>query len=116
VAEALTGAGAESLACAHLESAGLQLLQRNYRCARGEIDLIMQEGDTLVFVEVRFRKSSRFGSAAESVTTQKRARIEAAAAHFLTAVAARNPCRFDVVAINGQPPQVDWLRDAFRAG
>ena len=116
VTEPLSGAQAETLACTHLERAGLRLLQRNYRCQPGEIDLVMQDANTLVFVEVRYRRSDRFGSAAESVTAVKRRRLEAAAAHYLAATAARNPCRFDVVTLSGQPPRIDWLRDAFQAG
>jgi putative endonuclease len=114
-AEPITGAQAEALACQHLERAGLRLLERNYRCPPGEIDLVMQDGNTLVFVEVRYRKRDRFGSAAESVTAVKRGRLEAAAAHYLAATGARNPCRFDVVTLSGQPPRLDWLRDAFQA-
>ena len=116
VAEPLSGAQAEALACAHLERAGLRLVTRNYRCPPGEIDLIMRDGDTLVFVEVRYRKTDRFGSAAESVTAVKRGRLEAAASHYLAATTARNPCRFDVVTLSGRPPRLDWLRDAFQAG
>ena len=114
VAEALTGAQAEQLACAHLEAAGLSVIQRNYRCPPGEIDLIMNDGDTLVFVEVRYRQSDRFGSAAESVTPTKRARLEAAALHFLAKHAINRPCRFDVVALSGTPARMAWHRDAFQ--
>ncbi|MCK7580283.1 MAG: YraN family protein [Chromatiales bacterium] len=107
------GAHAEALARAHLEHAGLKLVERNYRCPRGEIDLIMADGDTLVFVEVRFRRSPAFGSAAESVDARKRTRIIAAARHYLLAHPADRPCRFDVVAADGSAP-IAWLRDAFR--
>ncbi|HJX17417.1 MAG TPA: YraN family protein, partial [Acidiferrobacterales bacterium] len=64
MAEPLSGAQAEALACAHLERAGLRLLTRNYRCPQGEIDLVMDDRDTLVFVEVRYRRSNTFGTPA----------------------------------------------------
>lgn len=108
------GAAAEALARAHLERAGLRLVERNYRCPRGEIDLVMADGESLVFVEVRYRSSPRFGSAAESVDARKRARLIAAAGHYLLTRAADRPCRFDVVAADGETG-VEWLRDAFRA-
>ena len=115
--ESLSGHDAESLACARLEQAGLRLLCRNYRCPRGEIDLVMDDRGTLVFVEVRYRRSSTFGSAAESVDQRKQQRLLAAAQHYLLHSQRDNPCRFDVVAINGAAnPQLDWLRDAFRPG
>lgn len=107
------GALAEERARTHLERAGLKLVTRNYRCPRGELDLVMADGDTLVFVEVRYRASRAFGSAAESVDARKRARLIAAAEHYLLAHPGDRPCRFDVVAANGTAA-VEWLRDAFR--
>jgi putative endonuclease len=110
------GAAQETLALAHLEAAGLQLLARNVASRVGELDLVMQDGDVLVFVEVRSRTSSRFGGAAASVTFAKQRRLERAAQVFLKN-AWRGPlprCRFDVVAIS--PAGIDWLRDAFTPG
>lgn len=116
MADGLTGAQAESLACAHLERAGLRLLTRNYRCTRGEIDLVMDDHGTLVFVEVRYRRQTAFGQPAETVDARKRARLQAAAEHYLLARRDDCACRFDVVAIRGgAPPRLDWLRDAFHA-
>ena len=115
MAEALDGAQAESLACAHLERAGLKLLTRNYRCPQGEIDLVMNDRDTLVFVEVRYRRSSTFGTPAETVDRRKQARLRAAAGHYLVSHAADRVCRFDVVAVSSGEPHVEWLRDAFGA-
>jgi putative endonuclease len=116
VAESLSGAQAEALACAHLEQAGLKLITRNYRCPQGEIDLVMDERGTLVFVEVRYRRSSAFGSPAETVDRRKQARLTAAAGHFLLTRRADRACRFDVVAVSGgEPPCIEWLRDAFGA-
>jgi putative endonuclease len=112
------GDAAEARALAHLERHGLALVRRNYRVARGprahggEVDLIVRERDgTLVFVEVRARRSAAFGGAAASVDASKRRRIVYAARHFLLGFAAPPPCRFDVVAIDGDV--VEWLRAAF---
>ena len=114
-----TGANAEESARIYLEQQGLRLVERNYRCRQGEIDLIMQDGETLVFTEVRYRKSSGFGSPAESVTPAKQQRIIATAAHYLQSNNASRmpPCRFDMLAIVGQgQQQIDWIKDAFQAG
>lgn len=106
------GADKERLACAYLDSRGLRLLERNYRCRRGEIDLVMREADTLVFVEVRFRASTRFGTPAETVDLKKQRRLAAAAAHYLQQNPNNLPCRFDVIALSG-PNRIDWIRGAF---
>ena len=102
------GDAAEARAWRHLQRHGLTLVERNYRVARGprsrgaEVDLIAREPDgTLVFVEVRARRSADFGGAAASVTTAKQRRIVLAAQHFLRRFAAPPACRFDVVAIDG---------------
>ena len=115
----LTGSAAEELACKHLIEQGLLLLQRNYRCMRGDIDLIMQHDDYVVFIEVRFRAHARYGSGAESVTPQKRAKLIAAASHFLQARHAydRYPNRFDVISISqgADEDRIEWIKDAFQA-
>jgi len=115
VADPLSGAQAEDLACAHLERAGLKLVSRNYRCAQGEIDLIMDDRDTLVFVEVRYRRSNAFGTPAESVDRRKQARLRAAAGHYLLEHSADRACRFDVIAVSGHDARIEWLRAAFDA-
>jgi putative endonuclease len=109
----------ERVAERHLRGNGLKTLTRNYLCRGGEIDLVMMDGDTLVFVEVRYRRTSTHGSGAESVTHAKQRRIALAANHYL---AARNVppslrCRFDIVSISGNPgaQEVDWIRSAFDA-
>jgi putative endonuclease len=114
----LSGKDAEDAALAYLQNQGLSLVVRNHRCRMGEIDLIMQDGKTLVFVEVRFRRSSRFGSAAESVDRGKQSRIVAAASHYLATTGADCPSRFDVVAMapGANDYSVDWFRDAFQLG
>ena len=104
---------AESL----LRRRGLLTLARNYQCRRGEIDLVMLEGTVLVFVEVRYRRSDRYGSGADSVTLTKQRRIVSAARQFLGRHAqhAQRPCRFDVVSIGGgaNGAELDWIRSAF---
>ena len=113
-----TGAMAEEQARSYLEAHGLTLAERNYRCRQGEIDLIMQDQDTLVFVEVRYRSHSGFGGAGGSITAAKQHRITLAANHFLQSKKWRTPppCRFDVLAIEGKAPQnIHWIKDAFQA-
>jgi putative endonuclease len=108
------GADKERLARAYLEDQGLRLVASNYRCRRGEIDLVMRDASTLVFVEVRFRASDRFGGAAASVGPAKQMRLTAAASHFLQRKSLNLPCRFDVIAI-GAGDRIDWIQDAFHA-
>ena len=109
---------AEEFACRYLQQRGLRLLARNYHCRRGEIDLVMKDRDSIVFVEVRFRRNVRFGTAAETVDRAKQSRLIAAANHYLLChtEAARRPCRFDVVSIIAPAgaPNVQWIRDAFQ--
>jgi putative endonuclease len=112
------GDAAEDAALAHLQKAGLRVLERNYRTpgrGGGEIDLIMREGDgTVVFVEVRRRADARFGGAAASVGATKRGRIVFAARHYLMRLGREPACRFDVVTV--QPSGLEWLQGAFDAG
>ena len=114
-----SGKAAEERACAYLNTQGLQLLTRNYHCRRGEIDLVMRHGQYLVFIEVRYRRSARFGSAAESVDGRKQGRLLAAAQHYLQQHRVQTqPCRFDVVAITadrGDNSAIQWIQDAFQA-
>ena len=109
------GEPAESLAVAFLEREGLRILERNYRCKMGEIDLIAQSGDTTIFVEVRARSSEAFGGAAESITAAKRARLIRAAHHYLSRRRGDLACRFDVVLVRGTEQRVEWLPGAFGA-
>lgn len=106
----------EGEALKRLEAAGLKLLDRNYQCRLGELDLVMRDGDSVAFVEVRFRRRSDFGSGAETVGMSKRRRLIAAAQHYLQRhpALADMPCRFDVIAIGpGASPRIEWLRNAF---
>lgn len=115
------GDAAEARALAHLQRHGLALVQRNYRVARGphgrggEVDLILRERDgTLVFVEVRARSGVGHGGAAASVGMRKRQRLVFAAQTYLMQFVSPPPCRFDVVAFDGD--RLEWLRAAFDAG
>ncbi|MCY1499988.1 hypothetical protein D9M68_340250 [compost metagenome] len=110
------GQAAEALARAHLEASGLRLLKQNWLCRRGELDLVMLDGDTVVFVEVRYRRHAAWGGALESVDARKQARIALAAQHFLQREARWNkhPCRFDVIAL-GSAPHPEWIKNAFDA-
>ena len=109
------GRNAENLACRYLERQGLQLLQRNFQCRCGELDLIMRDGPYVVFVEVRFRSSERYGSPAETVTAAKRKRLIRAAAYYLQRQRFNNPCRFDIIGVTFLEGEgrLDWIRDAF---
>jgi len=114
------GEAGEARALTHLLTQGLTLVQRNYRVARGpharggEVDLIMRERDgTLVFVEVRARRSASFGGAAASVGATKQRSLVFAAQCFLQTLRGTPPCRFDVVAVDGE--RIEWLRGAFDA-
>ena len=112
------GARAEELACRHLQDHGLRLVTRNYRCRHGEIDLVMQDGATITFVEVRLRSRTDFGSGAQSVDSKKQARLLSSAEHYLQRHATvLAPCRFDVVSIRNSvnTNQLEWIRNAFGA-
>ena len=112
-----TGRIFETLARTHLEQAGLCFLAANVNYRFGELDLVMHDGETVVFVEVRYRSSTRFGGGSASVTPAKQRRIALAASAWLAANPreARRPCRFDVVAISGSEsaPNIEWIRNAF---
>ena len=113
------GARFEESACEALRQAGLVLLARNFHTRHGELDLVMQQGDTIVFVEVRHRVRAQHGDAASSVTATKQAKLISAARLWLSAHPrhARCPCRFDVVCYDGpaDDARMSWLRNAFEA-
>ena len=111
-----TGDRAETLAAEYLRRRKLILLTRNYLCKSGEIDLIMRDGDTLVFVEVRHRRSSSFGGALESIDGRKQAKLRRTAEHYLQAGKSPDcPCRFDILCVNGNlnNPEFEWITNAF---
>lgn len=101
------GDAGEDRALQYLQQQGLKLVERNFRCKGGEIDIIMQDQTTLVFVEVRKRANGKFGGAVASVTPRKQARLIIAAQTFMQRYWTPPPCRFDVVAIEGV--SLDWL-------
>jgi putative endonuclease len=111
----------ETAAAEHLQQQGLLLIERNFTSRGGEIDLVMRDGETLVFVEVRFRKSDRFGTPVESITASKQRKLVQTAQLYLLAhpVWRNQPCRFDIVAArpadsggdNGL--QFEWIKNAF---
>jgi putative endonuclease len=113
----LAGTAAEEAACAHLLAAGCQLLARNAGFRVGELDLVMREGQTVVFVEVRMRRNARFGGALASVDVGKRRKLARAAQAWLAMHPrmAQAPCRFDVVAVGAEAEgsPCEWLRAAF---
>ncbi|MCG4451940.1 YraN family protein [Pseudomonas sp. MMS21-TM103] len=113
-----SGKDAEELARLHLQQHGLKLLAQNWSCRRGELDLVMLDADTVVFVEVRYRRHSAWGGAVESVDARKRDKLTKAAMHFLQQESrwAKHPCRFDVIAINAEgnsTPRLNWIQNAF---
>lgn len=111
------GQSFEALACRRLEQAGLTRLAANVRYRFGELDLIMREAGTVVFVEVRYRQNAHYGGGAVSVTPGKQRRLVRAASAWLAAhpAEAQRPCRFDVVSIDGNAtsPDITWIKSAF---
>ncbi|GFD79899.1 UPF0102 protein [Tenacibaculum sp. KUL118] len=108
----LQGNAAEDRACRYLEEQGLRLLCRNYHSQRGELDIVMQDGNTVVCIEVKYRKQTRFGRAVEFVTAKKLQRIKAAFEFYLLdngLNSASTPLRIDVIAIDGQ--SLEWLKN-----
>lgn len=116
-ARAVAGRTAEDLAARFLDGQGLHVVARNFRTKRGEIDLVARDGATLVFVEVRFRRSDSHGGAAESITSAKQARMVAAAQVYLLRQRGDPPCRFDAILLDALDPAcIDWRRDVIASG
>ncbi len=125
------GAQAELVAARFLQTRGLKLVVQNYHCRFGEIDLILHDGDTLVFAEVRLRKSSNFAGAAASIDLRKQRKLICTAQHYLTTLARIPPCRFDAVLMRScaeadqnadkssksdfQESDIEWIKNAFSA-
>ena len=107
------GNDAEQQACKYLQSQGLTLIEKNFSTKAGEVDLIMNDGETIVFIEVRYRKNADFGGAAASVTTKKQQRIIKAALAYQQKHKPQSSMRFDVVAIEGDNREINWIRSAF---
>ena len=113
------GLWAELVARDFLKKQGLQLCQQNYHGPGGEIDLIMMDGETIVFIEVRYRSSNRYLHAVESIDARKCTRIIKTARNYLQTnrFTSDHPCRFDVITITGNTgsPEIGWIKDAFQA-
>ena len=107
------GVISEKQALAYLQEQGLSLICRNYYCRFGEIDLIMRDQDTLVFIEVRYRKNNDFGGALASITKRKQDKIVKTAKHYLAQLEDEPYCRFDVIAIDQQANTPQWIQNAF---
>lgn len=114
----------ENLACQFLKNKGFKLIEKNFNCRVGEIDLIMKDADNLVFVEVRYRRNNNFGSGAESITASKQLKLVKTAELYLQQNTKLNkyPSRFDVVSITGfietdniNKINFDWIENAFDA-
>ena len=123
------GTQAELIAARYLRQRGLQLIVQNYHCRFGEIDLIMHDGETLVFTEVRLRSSQNFGGAAASIDARKQKKLICTAQHYLATLAHIPPCRFDAVLLTAAPARsvnnillpkfpdsdIEWIKNAFDA-
>ncbi|MFZ0930964.1 MAG: YraN family protein [Syntrophobacteraceae bacterium] len=113
------GKEGERAAAEHLSSSGIKILERNFRCPPGEIDLVAKDGKTIVFVEVRARQADGICSPEESITIYKRRRLTRAALWYLKQRGLLDsPARFDVVAIrwDGEKPEINWIVNAFEPG
>jgi putative endonuclease len=106
------GAEAEQVAAQYLQRHGLKLVQTNYRCRFGEIDLILRDKETLVFAEVRQRSRSDFGGAAASIDSHKQQRLILTAQHYLASLPRIPPCRFDAMLLDAAG-NIDWVKNAF---
>ena len=132
------GAQAERVAAQYLCQQGLRLVVQNYHCRFGEIDLILQDGETLVFAEVRLRSNKSFGGAAASIDARKQRKLICTAQHYLSSLAHIPPCRFDAVLLTSVRKQacaalasaksdgeilpvefpnsdIEWIKNAFSA-
>lgn len=110
------GVLAEQLAAQYLQQQGLKLLQTNYSCRFGEIDLILQDGETIIFTEVRLRSSQVFGGAAASIDARKQAKLVRTAQHYLSQLKRIPPCRFDAILMQSTNSEnIEWVKNAFTA-
>ena len=114
IIQSVKGSDAEQLAVSYLQRHQLVLIEQNYHCRLGEIDLIMRDDTMLVFVEVRMRASNIFGGAAASITIAKQKKLLRAARHYIAGKNAEPACRFDVVLLSGPNGRnVEWIKNAF---
>jgi putative endonuclease len=109
------GSDAEKAAAIYLQQKGLKLLASNYRCRYGEIDLVMRDGKTIVFVEVRMRSNPSFGGAAMSITPAKQQKLIRTASHYLQ-LHGNSDCRFDAILMQSKTSDsIEWITNAFDA-
>ena len=117
------GKTAEAAARQYLEAQGLKLVETNYRCRYGEIDIIMHDSNALVFIEVRYRSNPHYGTGAESIDFRKQQKLLASANHYLqkNRLATNQSCRFDVISLSGgarntvDPASIQWICNAIEA-
>ena len=112
------GKNYETMAKQFLKTKGLKILEENFHAYRGEIDLVCQDAQTLVFVEVRYRRYTHFGSSSASVAYTKQKHLIQAAQYYLQrkGCADKYPCRFDVIGISGdEAAPIEWIKNAFYA-
>ena len=108
------GLDAEKLAATFLLNNGLKMVAQNYHCRFGEIDLIMKDASSLVFIEVRLRSNTQFGSAAASITPQKQQKLSLTAQHYLQQSNDKSACRFDVILMEkADINAIEWIKNAF---
>jgi len=110
----LQGEKSEQLACRYLLKQGLQLIEKNFRSKYGEIDLIMKDNETLVIIEVRFRKSNKYGGALESISRKKQSRIIATTQYYLSTHKVNSSIRFDAITMSSNT-DINWIKNAFTA-
>ncbi len=108
----MRGEKSEQIALQYLVKQGLIAIDKNYHCKHGELDLIMRDQQTLVIIEVRYRKSKKFGGAEESITATKQSRIIATTQHYLLVNKIKSAIRFDVIAMSGNN-EINWIKNAF---
>lgn len=112
------GRDAEDACCDYLIKQGLSLIEKNFHCRHGEIDLIMKDGKSIIFIEVRYRKNNHYGGALESITPAKQKKVKTTAETYIQVKSISNAVRIDVVAMsqNRQEPtsySFDWIKNAF---
>ena len=109
----MEGSRYEQLAARYLEQKGMDVLELNYRCRTGEIDIIARDGGYLVFVEVKYRRNDKMGDPKEAVDRKKQKKISMTASYYLMRECGRMdiPCRFDVAAVLGE--QIEVVKNAF---
>jgi len=108
----------ELLAQEFLTGQGLTFVERNYHCRQGEVDIIMLEGDTYVFIEVKYRKSNTYGGAIAAISASKQKKIKHCVTFYLHQVGLNEyntPCRIDVITLEGDinQPDINWIKNAF---